>query len=126
MPLVGFLAKHPAVDSVLPLPRLRELFSGAAPLGQELEDAARARLDCIVRQGYGMTEAAPATHIVPYDVATSGAAKQTVGTLVPGMRCKIVNTETGAECGVNERGDNGVFTFFSAAIGSESLKSIGF
>ena len=104
-PLVGFLAKHPAVDSVLPLPRLRELFSGAAPLGQELEDAARARLDCIVRQGYGMTEAAPATHIVPYDVATSGAAKQTVGTLVPGMRCKIVNTETGAECGVNERGE---------------------
>jgi len=104
-PLVGFLAKHPAVDSVLPLPRLKELFSGAAPLGQELEDAARSRLGCIVRQGYGMTEAAPATHIVPYDVATSGAAKQTVGTLVPGMQCKIVNTETGAVCGVGERGE---------------------
>ena len=104
-PVVGFLAKHPAVDSVLPLPRLKELFSGAAPLGQELEDAARSRLGCIVRQGYGMTEAAPATHIVPYDVAASGVAKQTVGTLVPGMECKIINTENGEECAVGERGE---------------------
>ena len=45
-PLVGFLAKHPAVDAILPLPRLKELFSGAAPLGEELESAARERLDC--------------------------------------------------------------------------------
>ena len=104
-PLVGFLAKHPAVDSVLPLPKLRELFSGAAPLGQELEDAARSRLGCYVRQGYGMTEAAPATHIVPYDVAIKGEVKQSVGTLVPGMECKIVDTSTGKACGINERGE---------------------
>ena len=76
-----------------------------ASLGQELEDAVRARLGCIVRQGYGMTEAAPATHIVPYDVATAGTAKQTVGALVPGMECKIVSTDTGAACGVGERGE---------------------
>ena len=104
-PLVGFLAKHPAVDSVLPLPNLKELFSGAAPLGRELEDAVRARLGCFVRQGYGMTEAAPATHIVPYDVAHANTANGAVGTLVPGMECKLVSTETGEACGVGERGE---------------------
>lgn len=55
-PIVGFLAKHPAVDSVLPLPHLRELFSGAAPLGGELAAAAKERLGLEhVRQGYGST-----------------------------------------------------------------------
>ena len=38
-PLVNFLAKHPVIDTVLPLPKLKELFSGAAPLGPELIEA---------------------------------------------------------------------------------------
>ena len=42
-PIVGFLAKHPAVEQVLPLPHLKELFSGAAPLGEDLEAAAKQR-----------------------------------------------------------------------------------
>ena len=38
----------------LPFPALRELFSGAAPLGDELASAAKARLGITcVRQGYG-------------------------------------------------------------------------
>ena len=102
-PIVGFLAKHPAVDAVLPLPQLKELFSGAAPLGEELERGAAQRLGCIVRQGYGMTEAAPATHIVPYERA--GAAHGSIGTLLPGMECRVVDTETGAPLGVGERGE---------------------
>ena len=55
--------------------------------------AARARLGCMVRQGYGMTEAAPATHVVPYE--RTDDANGAVGTLLPGMECKIVSTETG-------------------------------
>ena len=102
-PIVGFLAKHPAVDAVLPLPQLKELFSGAAPLGEELERGAARRLDCIVRQGYGMTEASPATHIVPYDKA--GVAHGSIGTLLPGMECRVADTETGALVGVGERGE---------------------
>ena len=43
-PIIGFLAKHPSVDTVLPLPRLREIMSGAAPLGPELAAAAMRRL----------------------------------------------------------------------------------
>ena len=43
-PIIGFLAKHPSVEAVLPLPRLREVMSGAAPLGAELASAAMGRL----------------------------------------------------------------------------------
>jgi len=104
-PLVGFLAKHPAVDAVLPLPHLKELFSGAAPLGVELEGEARARLGVFVRQGYGMTEAAPITHIVPYDRGRAGDANGAVGELMPGMECKIVDITSGDPVGVGERGE---------------------
>jgi len=103
-PLVGFLAKHPAVDSVLPLPKLRELFSGAAPLGGDLAAAAMKRLDvATIRQGYGMTEMSPASHIHPYDSPFEKIGG--VGTLVPGMTCKVVSTETGLPVGVGERGE---------------------
>uniref|UniRef100_A0A7S0L8F5 4-coumarate--CoA ligase n=1 Tax=Coccolithus braarudii TaxID=221442 RepID=A0A7S0L8F5_9EUKA len=103
-PLVGFLARHPAVEAVLPLPRLAELFSGAAPLGKELEDAARQRLGCVVRQGYGMTEASPVTHIMPMSLAQAGVAQGAVGELVPGMECKLIDLN-GAPVGVGERGE---------------------
>jgi acyl-CoA synthetase (AMP-forming)/AMP-acid ligase II len=103
-PLVGFLAKHPAVDSVLPLPKLRELFSGAAPLGADLAAAAMARLGVrLVRQGYGMTEMSPASHVHPYDAPFAKVGG--IGTLIPGMRCKMVSPETGLPVGVGERGE---------------------
>lgn len=35
-PIINFLAKSPLVDAILPLPRLKEIFSGAAPLGSEV------------------------------------------------------------------------------------------
>ena len=103
-PIVGFLAKHPAVDGVLPLPRLKELFSGAAPLGGELAEAAKRRLGVqYVRQGYGMTELSPASHIVPYRLSHAKGA--TVGELLPSLVCKILDTETGVPVGVGERGE---------------------
>lgn len=112
-PLVGFLAKHPAVASVLPLPKLRELFSGAAPLGTDLAAAAAARLGgdgsggavrpVLVRQGYGMTEMSPASHVHPYDSPPSKVGG--IGTLVPGMSCKVVSTETGLAVGVGAVGE---------------------
>ena len=103
-PIVGFLAKHPAVESVLPLPKLRELFSGAAPLGGDLASAAKARLGVqCVRQGYGMTEMSPASHIIPYHLADSKPAS--IGELIPSTECRILDTETGAAVGVGHRGE---------------------
>ena len=60
-PIAVALAKHPIVDNY-DLSNLRWLFSGAAPLGPQLTEAVQARLSVRVRQGYGMTEASPATH----------------------------------------------------------------
>jgi acyl-CoA synthetase (AMP-forming)/AMP-acid ligase II len=91
-PLINFLAKHPAVDSVLPLPALRELFSGAAPLGDDLANAAKQRLKVdIIRQGYGMTEMSPASHIGPRSNPKGGS----IGCLVPAMEMKLINPVDG-------------------------------
>ena len=77
-PVVVALGKHPLVDSYK-FPHLKYIFSGAAPLGPELTQAVEARLNVKIRQGYGMTEASPATH---YTVAGTERCG-TVGMLMP-------------------------------------------
>jgi acyl-CoA synthetase (AMP-forming)/AMP-acid ligase II len=91
-PIVVALGKHPAVDNYK-FPHLKYLFSGAAPLGPELTDAVEKRLNVKIRQGYGMTEASPATH---YTVAGSERAGA-VGLLMPSMECRIIDTEKGTD-----------------------------
>jgi len=91
-PVVSFLAKHPVVDKYLPLPKLKEIFVGAAPLGQELAQAAVQRLQLpYMRQGYGMTEMAPSSHISIRGTTKYGS----IGRLVPNMTCMLVHPETG-------------------------------
>lgn len=94
-PLVQFLAKSPAVDAHMPFPKLRQLFSGAAPLGVDLSLQAKERLGAHVEvsQGYGMTEMSPVSHCDP----PSGSKLGSIGRLVPNMECKIVDPETGKE-----------------------------
>lgn len=106
-PLMVFLAKAPPVADILPLSRLREIVCAAAPLGPELAAAVKARLhqstSLIIRQGYGMTELSPASHVAPKGIAADKLGS--VGALLPGQRCKIVDTETGALCAVGEEGE---------------------
>jgi len=59
-PIVLALSKHPIVDNYH-LPNLKTIFSGAAPLGEDLTRACMDRLGITVRQGYGMTETSPVT-----------------------------------------------------------------
>jgi acyl-CoA synthetase (AMP-forming)/AMP-acid ligase II len=91
-PIVVGLGKHPAVDNYK-FPHLKYLFSGAAPLGPELTEAVEKRLNVKIRQGYGMTEASPATHYTVAGKERSGA----VGLLMPSMECRIVDAEKGAD-----------------------------
>lgn len=91
-PIMNFLAKHPAVEKALPFPALRELFSGAAPLGDDLAKTAKERLNVqIVRQGYGMTEMSPASHIGPRSNPKGGS----IGCVIPGMEMKLISTVDG-------------------------------
>ena len=101
-PIVLALSKHPVVDNYR-LPKLRTIFSGAAPLGEELTRACMERLGCSVRQGYGMTETSPVTHSspAPPHIIKFGS----VGVPAPNTECKIVDLETGEALGRGQRGE---------------------
>jgi acyl-CoA synthetase (AMP-forming)/AMP-acid ligase II len=101
-PIVLALSKHPIVDNYK-LPHLKTIFSGAAPLGEELTRACMARIGCSVRQGYGMTETSPVTHSTPAPphVIKFGS----VGVPAPNTECKIIDLESGEPLGPGERGE---------------------
>ena len=101
-PIALGLAKHPLVDKY-DVSSLELAFSGAAPLGPELEEACAKRLGCRVSQGYGMTELSPVTHAVPLD---PGAERPgTIGPALPNTDCRIVDPETGEDAPKGERGE---------------------
>ena len=101
-PIVLALSKHPIVDNYK-LPKLKTIFSGAAPLGEELTRACMDRLGCIVRQGYGMTETSPVTHSSPAPPAVLKFGS--VGVPAPNTECKIIDLENGEPLGPGERGE---------------------
>jgi acyl-CoA synthetase (AMP-forming)/AMP-acid ligase II len=101
-PIVLALAKQPAVDRY-DLSRLRGILSGGAPLGAEVAVACRERLGCVVKQGYGLTEASPVTHL---DSADPDRVKaDSIGLLLPNTLAKVVDPESGAELGPEARGE---------------------
>jgi acyl-CoA synthetase (AMP-forming)/AMP-acid ligase II len=99
-PIVLAVSKSPLVDDY-DLSSLHTIFSGAAPLGEELARACSERLGCAVIQGYGMTETSPATHISSKAHNKPGS----VGLCVPNMECRLVSVETGEEVGAGGRGE---------------------
>ncbi len=99
-PIVLALAKHPVVDKY-DLSSVKEIFSGAAPLGGELAEAAAARLGCSVAQGYGMTELSPVSHVVQAHDYKPGS----VGTLLADTEARIVDPESGEDVAEGEPGE---------------------
>jgi acyl-CoA synthetase (AMP-forming)/AMP-acid ligase II len=80
---------------------LRAVLCAAAPLGAEAEAAAARRLGCVVRQGYGLTEA---TAPVSNYAADTPVRHGSVGHLVPSTACRIVDLAHGHDL---EPGENG-------------------
>lgn len=101
-PIILALSKHPVVDSYK-LPKLKSIFSGAAPLGEDLTRACMDRLGCNIRQGYGLTETSPVTHSSP--APPLPVKFGSVGIPAPNTECKVVDLETGDELGPGERGE---------------------
>lgn len=88
-PIAVGLAKHPAVDNY-DLSSLETIFSGAASLQLDLASQVEKRLDCVMAQGYGMTESSPAAHIrIGHD-----SPLDSIGRAVPNTEYKIVDVET--------------------------------
>lgn len=100
-PIVLAFGKHPAVDKY-DLTSLKILHSGAAPLTNELLEVVWGRLKLPVKQGYGLSETSPATHVqLPDEWAKHMGS---VGKLVPNMEAKIVDLD-GKEVGPGEEGE---------------------
>jgi 4-coumarate--CoA ligase len=99
-PVVLALAKQPVVDNY-DLSPLQTIFSGAAPLGEELAREAGTRLDCEVVQGYGMTELSPVSHATPKGRGKPGG----IGVLVPNTECRIVDPGSGEDLDLDADGE---------------------
>ncbi|KAI0698962.1 acetyl-CoA synthetase-like protein [Cerioporus squamosus] len=101
-PQVLLLCKSPIVKNY-DLSSVYFLMSGAAPLSAELqEQLVRTLPNCIIGQGYGMTEVATGVTFIPHDrqVATPGSA----GVLLPGIIARVVKPD-GSLAGYNELGE---------------------
>ena len=101
-PIVLALSKSPLVDNY-DLSKLGMIFCGAAPLDENLTRACMKRIDCQIRQGYGMTETSPVTHSSPSDPAQVKFGS--VGFCAPNTECKIIDLETGVPLGPNKEGE---------------------
>ena len=101
-PIVLGLVKHPSVAQ-FDLSSVRLVFSGAAPLGEEMARELSRKLGCPVVQGYGMTEASPVTHLSPTRNAVMKPGS--VGRIVPSTEVKIADVVTGDEVAPGGEGE---------------------
>src|SRR5438270_373116 len=101
-PIVLALAKHPLVEK-FNLSSLRSINSGAAPLGDNVEQACGDRLNCFVAQGYGLTETSPVVSTTPIDPAVRRPGS--AGLLIPNTECKVVDPASGAELDASQQGE---------------------
>jgi acyl-coenzyme A synthetase/AMP-(fatty) acid ligase/NAD(P)-dependent dehydrogenase (short-subunit alcohol dehydrogenase family) len=84
------------------LSSLRAVVSAGSPLGLELAERAARGLGVPVVENYGMTEAAGATHVVPF----SGPYKPgSIGLPLPGVECRLVDPATGQDAGPGQAGE---------------------
>jgi acyl-CoA synthetase (AMP-forming)/AMP-acid ligase II len=101
-PIIIALAKHPLVER-FDLSSLRNITSGAAPLGPDVQEACARRIGCTVRQGYGLTETSPVTHLTPHTPAPNKPGS--VGPPLPDTEFMIVDQETGAALEAGREGE---------------------
>lgn len=100
-PIVLALAKHPIVEQY-DLSALEHITSGAAPLSEALAHACAERLKCIVKQGYGMTEASPVTNM---NSPSAPIKLASVGPIVANTEMKVISVESRQDLGENEIGE---------------------
>ncbi|KAI9336182.1 hypothetical protein DFJ73DRAFT_850611, partial [Zopfochytrium polystomum] len=99
-PIALSIAKSPIVDKYK-FPKLRLLFSGAAPLSSDVTQEIKKRLGVPIIQGYGMTETSPLATMSTNTKYADGAS----GMLVPCVEARLVNPDTGADVGVGKEGE---------------------
>ena len=101
-PIVLAMAKQPRVEE-FDLSHLKSVNCGAAPLGEEVALQFMKRLGCVLKQGYGLTEASPVTHLMPE--SAKGVKLGSIGPPLSNTECRVVDMESGADLGVHESGE---------------------
>ncbi|KAF9997554.1 putative fatty-acid--CoA ligase FadD10 [Entomortierella chlamydospora] len=100
-PQILMLVKAPIVDQY-DLSSVRYVLSGAAPCSAELSQALIKKFPHIsFRQGYGMSEMSPVSHVGLYDKPIHGS----IGRVVPNLQVRLVDPETGKDVARGERGE---------------------
>jgi acyl-CoA synthetase (AMP-forming)/AMP-acid ligase II len=89
-PLLLRLAREPRV-AAYDTSSVRAIISGAAPLAPALAEEVSRRFGCLVKQGYGLTELSPGSHMHPEDRGTPPPGS--VGLLHPNTECRLVEGE---------------------------------
>jgi acyl-CoA synthetase (AMP-forming)/AMP-acid ligase II len=101
-PITLALAKQPVVAGY-DLSRLRVIISGGAPLSAEVTNACSERIGCPVKQGYGLTETSPVTHLGPAN--PERVAPGSIGLLIPNTEAMIVDLESGTALDPAQHGE---------------------
>jgi acyl-CoA synthetase (AMP-forming)/AMP-acid ligase II len=102
-PILLAIANDPAARDYS-LDSLRTVVCGAAPLDEQLALRSEEVLGCPVRQGYGMTEASPTTHLT-YDDEARETPAGSVGKPLPGLECRLVDPQSGEDVGPGTQGE---------------------
>jgi acyl-CoA synthetase (AMP-forming)/AMP-acid ligase II len=82
---------------------IRKLFSGAAPLGASTIEQCTGRINCVLQQGYGLTETSPATHVTSDEPSKNKYGS--IGHLVSNTECRVVDPATGDDVTIGQDGE---------------------
>jgi acyl-CoA synthetase (AMP-forming)/AMP-acid ligase II len=102
-PMVLQLATAPEVERY-DLSSLEFGICGAAPLDVEVTERAEKRLGCLIRQGYGLTEAGPGVNQTA-DTAFTTTPAGSIGRLLAGTEARLVDPTSGEDCAPGEPGE---------------------
>lgn len=95
------IANHPD-QKKYDLTSLRRCISGGAPLPVDVKKTFEAETQCILVEGYGLTETSPVTHVNPL----SGVNKKgSIGLPLAGTHVRLVNPDTGIDVKKGEKGE---------------------
>ena len=104
-PILIRLVREPHIAAKYDLSHVKRFSSGAAPLSKEILDLLEKRFPRTgFKQGYGMTESCSCITAHPPSKYAYKYAHR-VGTVVASTAVKIIDPETGKECGVGETGE---------------------
>ncbi|MFX1276757.1 MAG: long-chain fatty acid--CoA ligase [Promethearchaeota archaeon] len=89
--LYNRIINHPNINNY-DLSSINTCLSGGGSLPKEIQEKFEAILGAKLRDGYGLTEASPVTHVNPFSEHSKNG---TIGIPLPNTEMKIINTETG-------------------------------